>query len=217
MLHIAIGVIFVLALAAFLYYLKYHKNNESYTNSPVNLENDPKKDDIVLALITGRLGNDTELTTETVTEPTNTYAILWNGTPNKKYSYTITDSNTEKIIAKGDIDAPANGLVKIRDIPLVERTPYQVYVNETSVDIYFEPPQFLLPLKITPGHIECDTNIVPTGIEVLSSGQKIPLSKCQIKIDPGNSGFLCDASVEGEVTTMVYNGPNVVNIYVNVF
>jgi hypothetical protein len=210
MLHIIIGVIFILALVAFLYYLKYHKNisTESKISEKKGVPEDPKKEDIVLALITGKLNLEDE--------EEDSYAILWNGIPNKKYNYIITNSNTEEIIAKGEIDAPSNGLAKIKDVPLVEKTPYQVHVNETSVDIYFEPPKFNLPLKISPERIECDTNIVPTGIEVLSSGQKIPLAKCQIKIDPDDPGFLCDATVEGEVTSMVYNGPNVVNIYVSI-
>lgn len=209
MLHIIIGVIFILALAAFLYYLKYHKNIVNKTKILKEVPEDPRKEDIVLASITGKLNLDEE--------DEDSYAILWNGTPDKKYNYTITNSNTEEIIAKGDTEAPSNGLVKIKDVPLIEKTPYQVHVNETSVDIYFEPPKFNLPLKISPERIECDTNIVPTGIEVLSSGQKIPLAKCQIKIDPDDPGFLCDSPVEGEVTSMVYNGPNVVNIYVSTF
>lgn len=196
MIPIIMGVIFLLALVAFIYYLK--------SKPVVILKQDPRPEDIVLAKITS---SDPALMKDT-------YAILWNGTPGNNYHYTITDvSSVPKIIAQGDVICPQNALVKIKDIDLKKGINYQIHVAETSIDVLFEPPEFILPLKLT-NKLEGDTNIPPTKIEILSSGEQISLDKCQIKIDPGNPGFICDQDVKGEVTCMVYNGPNAVNIYV---
>lgn len=211
MIGIAVGVIFLLALFAFLYYIKYNHKREPVGTFKQDISQDPKPKDIVLAVITSPKGEEEV-----------SYAILWNGKPGKKYNYTIKTSGdfSNTPIATGEVVCPNSGLVKIKGIPIEEGKVYDVTVADTTINVIFQPPQFILPLKLggeegTNTILEMDTSVVPTSIEVLSSGLEVPLSRCLIKIDPADPGLKCEYEFNGEITIMVYNGPNAANIYVD--
>jgi hypothetical protein len=209
MLGAVVGVIFLLALFAFLYYIRYHRKDGGGLTAHKEVfgstsESDPKPKDIVLAMITSPK-EDTEIT----------YAILWNGKPGKKYNYVVSEAGSATV-ATGEVTCPDSGLVKIKGIPIEDGKVYDVVVGDTTVNVIFQPPQFILPLKLGDGDgIEMDTSVVPTSIEVLSSGVAVPLARCLIKIDPGDPGLKCEAEFHGEITIMAYNGPNAANIYVD--
>ena len=148
------------------------------------------------------------------------FAILWNGTPDKSYSYTITDISSDEpiVVAQGDVSCPASGLVKIRDIQIEEEKNYQVHVDETSIDVRFEPPQIISPITSEDGVLRCRTNVPPTNLEMYISGKQLPLTACSIELDPDNPGVSCEipennSEEVSEVVCMVYNGSNAVNIH----
>lgn len=165
------------------------KEESSTTKSAISPE------DIVLAKLTNSSGGQDD------------YALLWNGTPGISYNYEIAEKGLESV-ARGEMSSNSS-VFKLRGLPLQEGKEYVVSVGETTTNINFAPP-LILRHSMENGKIVIDTNIVPTGIEVISGAEKVPLSKCEIKIEP--PGIICDMPLDSKPTVVIYNGPGAVNI-----
>jgi hypothetical protein len=206
MIEWIVGLILLLSIVVLIYFLKY---NDPPSVPHKVLENtqklqDPKENDIVLSKMTFLSGEID-------------YSILWNGNPDKEYTYTIKDSSGN-VIASSKITS-SSSVFKIRKIPLIDNQTYIVTVNDTTISIPFYPPDFNLDtLKLTNGSIECDLSVVPTNMEIVFNKPpvaSIPLSNCQIKMEP--PGFTCENSrinKEESMYIMMYNGENASNILI---
>ena len=194
MIPFVIGVLILVAIFGFFYFMKSKNPSRTEVETPpIKIETPVKEEDIVLALLTEK-------------DKPSDYAILWNGTPNKTYPYIITHDSLE--IAKGEISSPSS-VFRVRGIPIVSGKTYDVQVGDRRVKIPFTPPT-ILGARNREGELDVETNIVPTDIEVIVASNKIPLSECQIKIEP--PGFICKIPSTTNPTIMVYNGRNAVNI-----
>lgn len=159
----------------------------------------PAKKDIVLAKLTG--GEN---------------AILWNGVTGTSYHYSIKDLNNGLMIVNSDIIA-TGPVIKIKGIPIVEFNKYEVSVGDTTVSITFDPPGIVdEESDFESGYIR--TTYMPTGVEILIDGVKLPDSKVGIYGDP-TPGIISSTPLSGspkEIVVMIHNGPNVVYIFSNV-
>jgi len=206
MLPITIGIFFFIALIIFLYFIS---NNFAQNDGAKDQSNDrasvakeigtPLKKDIVLAELTDYL-NPIE----------KDYGILWNA---EKGTYDYSISTNGKEIAKGTTSSE-NNMFKIRGIPLERGSLYTVQVGNTLVDINFSPPSFFLETLTLTNELECNTDIVPTNLEIVSGSVLIPKFNCHIKLEP--PGLICDVKGYTDLVLMIYNGPNAVNILSNI-
>ena len=206
MIPFLIGVLILIAIFGFIWFVRTKKDKTSKTTEELTQVSfstssfkEIKEEDIVLAL----------LTESGATQLDSPYAILWNGKPGKTYEYAITENGIE--IAKGSATSKSS-VYKIRGLPLEQNKIYDVRVGETDVRIPFAPP---LVSGVAPigDELDVSTNIVPTNIEILVSSVKVPLSGCQIKIEP--PGFICKLPPhppETKPVMVIYNGPNAVTI-----
>jgi hypothetical protein len=160
------------------------------------------KDDIVLATITSpKHGGVVDR------------VLMWNA-PSGSYQYVITDDDRE--VAKGSITS-STGLYMVKGLNLVDHRRYLVMVGSTRVDVPYSPPNFdLESLTVEPRTIRCSCDVVPTSIELVVGGIKLPISRCQMMIEP--PGFICnltDDLIDGvESHIVVYNGANACSILV---
>jgi hypothetical protein len=148
----------------------------------------------------------------------NEYGFLWNGLPNIEYSYSIKTKIEGREIASGKIKS-ASSIFKIKGIPLVPFTTYLVSVGRlnkspTTVEIQFEPMTIDEDsLKIAPDKIECNCSMVPTFIEIIVDGKKIPLTSIELNIEP--PGIIChlsDNKLPNSIVITAYNGDNTVTL-----
>jgi len=204
------GVALLLVIFILIYFLRARGENytpEQNTKPPTSsTPDDPKKTDIVLARLTAPDG---------LSPPE--YAILWNGTPGKSYEYSIEEASTGASVASGSATCPPSGVIKIKGLGLVENVIYGVTVGTTNLNVHFALPEFIFPaVRFDTGGIDFDTSSSPTDLEVVYNNQKVPRGFLGIKMEP--PGFTCDLSgnagenPSGDVTILIYNGPNVVNM-----
>lgn len=205
MLPWSFGVAVIVAIFVLIYFLKSRNEKDPEIKDEENMidvaSQDPKASDVILA----RLSSPTDEAPD--------YAILWNGVPNKSYDYSITETTSGALMATGTIKCPASGVVKIRGISLVEDSIYDIKVNDTSLQVRFAPPEFYFPALSNPPHIDFNTSSTPTDLEVIYGAEKVARGHLSIKMDP--PGFICDlpsANFVADVTIMIYNGANAVNI-----
>lgn len=203
-----IGVALLVAIFVLIYFLQ--SRNDNIPKSPEKLDEslDPKTSDVILARLT------------TPDEQSPDYAILWNGTPNKSYEYSITETTSGALMASGIVKCPASGVVKIKGLSLMEDSIYNVKINKTNLQIRFAPPEFYFPALSLPNgdenssSLDFNTSSTPTDLEVIYGGQKVARGFLNIKFSP--PGFTCEGLNGKEsgtdVTIMIYNGPNAVNI-----
>lgn len=193
MLHITIGILFFIGLIIFIY-LTISNSPLEKKKLPETKEN-PKKEDIVLAELTEFQNPDKK-----------DYGLLWNAT---KGSYDYLISAEGKEIAKGTVSSE-NNIFKIKGLPLEHGKTYTVQVGDTFVDVNFSPPSFLLETLTLEDNLECDTNMVPTNLEIIAGAVLIPKFNCHFKMEP--PGFICNVKGYTDLVLMIYNGPNAVNI-----
>ena len=211
MIPFFVGILILVVVFGIFYFIRSTSRQDNLENNPVKVSTPQEinKDDVVLALLTEKNGDTTD---------GNKYAILWNGVPDKTYDYIITELPDEqgtngREIAKGQASSTSS-VFKIKGIPLEEGKVYDVTVGDASLRIPFTPPR--IDKIMTDGQeLNVTTDVVPTNIEIIVSTEtskvKIPLSECQIKIEP--PGFICKMPQETKDPVMViYNGPNAVNI-----
>ena len=201
------GVLVLLCIFVLIYFLR-SRYSEKYTPETKNTQpqkiDDPQKSDIVLA----------RLSSPDINNPPE-YAILWNGTPGKTYRYAITEASTGASIVNGSAECPPSGVIKIKGLPLVENVIYGVSVDDTTLSVHFSPPELLFPaIRFDAGGIDFDTSSSPTDLEVVYNNQKVKRGRLNIKLEP--PGFTCDLpggeNPAGDITILIYNGPNVVNM-----
>lgn len=218
MISLVVGICIIAAILLFIYVIRA-KNMFSLTGvgsrsieieqTPVDVDvNKPNpipKDDIVLAtIVSPKHGGVVDR------------VLMWNAPPGS-YQYVITDDDRE--IAKGSITS-SSGLYMARGLNLIDHKRYMVMVGGTKVDVPYSPPNFDLgSLTIEPKTIRCSCDVVPTSIELVVGGIKLPISRCQMTIEP--PGFICNftdadaISVDGvESHIVVYNGANACSILV---
>jgi hypothetical protein len=199
MISFIVGILILVAIFGLVYLVRFRDTSKGKsTDHPVVERSDVKTDDIVLASLT-----QPSKTLE------GTYAILWNGTPNKKYEYIIWSDGKE--IAKGEATSPSS-VFKIRGLPLEPSKTYDVQVGNTRVRIPFTPPT-IIKVSRDGDELDVETDVIPTNIEVIVSSVKIPLTECQIKIDPPGFGCKLPPDSQGaEQVLVIYNGQGCVNI-----
>lgn len=201
MIPIVIGIVFFIGLIIFIYFINAFKSNTGTTNvvKVAQIKENPKKDDIVLAELTDYQNPQIP-----------DYGILWNAEKGT-YDYLISAKGGREI-AKGTTSSE-NSIFKIRGIPLEKGEIYTVQVGNTVVDVNFSPPQFLLETLAYGNDLECNTDVVPTNLEIVSGAALLPRFNCHFKLEP--PGFICNVEGYRDLVVMIYNGPNAVNILSN--
>jgi hypothetical protein len=206
MLHFAIGITIILCVLLFVFFLRYRKTTPTTDTAPPIKSGSPEIDskDIVLA----RLQSEQEIS----------YGILWNGPQGNTYHYKITfDEGTE--VAQGEIShlnkGPGIAVYKLKGLPLVEGTLYQVEVGDTKLNVEFNPLD-IQNMAVKGKELQIHTSGMPTDVEILINNSKIPLNNCGITPEP--PGVICDVSgmaleKSSNIVAMVYNGKNVVTIH----
>jgi len=194
MLPIAVGIIFFIFLIVFLYFI-----GGSTPKKQIVEKIGPKPEDIVLAELKDYQNADST-----------DYGLLWNAKPGD-YNYSISTEGKE--VASGSCSSVST-MFKIRGLPLENNKTYTVQVGDTVVDVHFLPITFYLNTLLVGNSLECDTNISPTNLEIVSGAVLIPKHKCHIKMEP--PGFICDIEGYKDVVLMIYNGIHTVSILSNI-
>lgn len=203
MIPLFVGILLLLAIFGIFYFFRSSGGNTPNQSEKI-IQPGILKEDIVLALLTD--SSNPYAHAQASAHASAQYAILWNGTPNSTYSYTIIQDGIE--IAKGESTSESS-VFKIKGIPLEQGKTYTVQVEDTKVEIPFIPP-IITGINMSEKSLDINTDVVPTNIEVMVSASKISLNECQIKIDP--PGFVCKLPENVKPVVVIYNGPNAVNI-----
>lgn len=197
-----VGVIFIIGLFIYIYFIKISRGvKETVGKENISKRHDQgeiNKNDMVLVELT-----------DFDKSPIPNYGILWNGKAGMTYNYSISTNGID--VASGTISSNST-IFKVKGLPLENGKTYDVKVGETTVQIPFIPPSFDLDsLIILENNIDCNTSSTPTNIEVIIDGKyPVPISALQIKFEP--PGFIVNYSTGGNIVIMIYNGRNAANI-----